>query len=316
MPAPVTDAAHAACLDFFRQDLATKTEAAWKIGPPAVQSGYRGPDTQRINPDEGVDVRETFSYEYDPRYALLAGEDLEDLPQRVRDRLREGDFPWDATTNLPQFKEAIVAYLRAMTTLARALTRSFALSLGLEEDYFDAKTRYPDASFGLNYYPPIRKPEPTLDNTNDDDPLSESRVSIGSHTDFQFFTTLWQDSVGGLQALNPEGQWINVPPVEGTYVVNVADLMQRISNDKYVSPVHRARNGSERERVSMAFFWGYEVGEKYGVVVGDGERKYEEVEGTEWLAKRIKDMMTLDEEKRKEDEEKERRLGSNGVVVM
>lgn len=58
-----------------------------------------------------------------------------------------------------------------------------------------------------------------------------NQVSIGSHTDFQLFTILWQDRTGGLQVLNKQGQWINAKPIDGTFVVNIADYLQRITND-------------------------------------------------------------------------------------
>ena len=60
---------------------------------------------------------------------------------------------------------------------------------------------------------------------------TSSQVSIGSHTDFQLFTILWQDHCGGLQVLNKQGQWLNAKPVDGTFVVNIADYLQRITND-------------------------------------------------------------------------------------
>lgn len=75
----------------------------------------------------------------------------------------------------------------------------------------------------VNYYPPLQQPVSLID--------EDIQVSIGSHTDFQLFTMLWQDSVGGLQVLNKQGQWINAKPIEGTFVVNIADYMQRITND-------------------------------------------------------------------------------------
>jgi isopenicillin N synthase-like dioxygenase len=75
----------------------------------------------------------------------------------------------------------------------------------------------------VNYYPPLEQVNVPTD--------EETEVSIGSHTDFQLFTMLWQDNAGGLQVLNRQGQWINAKPIEGTFVVNIADYMQRITND-------------------------------------------------------------------------------------
>ncbi len=194
--------------------------------------------------------------------------------------LRTETYHWEATSKLANFKPAILAYWRSCLSLARALVRTFALSLSLPEDYFDSKITYPDAALALNYYPPI----PTQDQSND-------QVSIGSHTDFQLFTMLYQDSVGGLQVLNRSGQWINAAPIPGTLVVNIADFMQRITNDQYVSTVHRAQNISEKERVSMPFFFGFNLNESCGVLdscVKEGEtKKYEEISCYEWVRRRV-----------------------------
>ncbi|KAK5989497.1 2-oxoglutarate-Fe(II) type oxidoreductase ppzC [Cladobotryum mycophilum] len=214
-------------------DMETKMKADSYKTPH--QNGYRGPDTQRINPDEGIDVREGFSYRYDPKNDPEV-EDPDAVPEEVRRLLKCEEYPWEKTANMPSFKERVVAYYRECLKLARALTRAFALSLELPEAYFDDKVRYPDGAFGLNYYPPIPQPRSPGD--------PGARVSIGSHTDFQLFTILWQDLSGGLQVLSREGQWLNAAPVRDTFVVNIADCLQRITNDVYVSTVHRAQNWS------------------------------------------------------------------------
>lgn len=97
----------------------------------------------------------------------------------------------------------------------------------------------------FNYYP-----------TRTQEEIQEKFVGLGSHTDLQLFTLLWQDSVGGLQVLTREGQWIKAPPIEGTLVVNIGDYMMRLCNDIYKSTVHRVTNESTQERVSMPFFFG------------------------------------------------------------
>lgn len=309
IPNAVTDDAYHACLDFFRQDLDVKMQAS------ATQSvyfnGYKPPRTQRINPFEGVDVRETFSWTYDPRLDPDVG-DYDSIPAEVKKFLRvepdvgdEGGgggggggaprFPWSKTGSVPAFAPAVLAYWRSSLALARALVRSFALSLGLEEGYFDAKFSYPDASLALNYYPPLAAPPAAdKDGGGDKEELEEEEVSIGSHTDFQLFTILWQDSVGGLEVLNRAGQWVRARPVEGAVVVNIADYLERVTNGKYQSTVHRAVNRSGKERVSMPFFFGFNLNESCGVVdscVGeDGVRLYEEIGCLEWVRRRVEAM--------------------------
>lgn len=285
VPSTVTDNAYASCLDFFRQPVELKMKADQKQSK--FLNGYRPLKNQRINPSESIDVRETFSWVYDYRYDPLIKGDLSQIPEKAKANIRSEDFQWEATSNLPHLKRSLVAYFEHCLTIARALTRSFALSLDLPEDFFDAKIKIPDASYAFNYYPPI--PPPKADDT-------ELQVSIGSHTDFQLFTILWQDHVGGLQVLNRKGQWINAKPLPGTFVVNIADYLQRITNDKYVSTVHRAQNWSGIERISMPFFWGFGLHESCGVMescIGPEGAKYEEINCKDWVQKRVKAMLKV-----------------------
>jgi isopenicillin N synthase-like dioxygenase len=112
-----------------------------------------------------------------------------------------------------------------------------------------------DAVF--NYYPANPAP-PSSASTPD--------VGLGSHTDLQCFTLLWQDSVGGLQVLTKEGEWIKVPPRPGTFVCNIGDFLMRLSNDRFKSTVHRVFNHAEVDRYSMPFFFGFNFDEKCGVL--------------------------------------------------
>jgi isopenicillin N synthase-like dioxygenase len=181
---------------------------------------------------------------YDPKYDPDP-KDLEAVPEEVWPWIRGEDFVWEGTSHLPGFKEEVLAYWGACLILARKLVRIFALSLDLEEDYFDSRTTYPGADGVFNYYPQTTEEE-----------TKNNSVGLGSHTDLQLFTLLWQDMIGGLQVLNREGQWIKATPIEGTMVVNIGDFMMRLSNDIYKSTVHRVYNRSTMERVSMPFFFG------------------------------------------------------------
>lgn len=332
----ITDAAHDACLAFFRQPQDVKSRADARQS--AYFNGYKPPRTQRINPSESVDNRETFSWTYDPRCDPQVPS-LESLPPRVRSFLRIepdadgtgsdtgspggedeesqhhqhlGRFPWSQTGTVPQFAPAVIEYWRSCLTLARALVRSFALSLDLDETFFDSKVTHPDAALALNYYPPLPptppqspehfgassspSPSPPPEDHHQQDEKEQEQVSIGSHTDFQLFTILCQDAVPGLQVLSAGGQWLNAPPIRDTFVVNIADYLQRITNDMYVSTVHRAINSDTRERVSMPFFFGFNMDESCAVLDScvaaspGGVRRYDEVSCYEWVQRRVRAM--------------------------
>ncbi|KAK0724315.1 hypothetical protein B0H67DRAFT_567628 [Lasiosphaeris hirsuta] len=287
IPADLTAAAHMAGLAFFRRPAAAKEPAnTARSQYHKYTIGWKPAATLRINPFESADMRESFAWRYDPRYDPAVGA-VEDVPAEVARNLRfdEDGFPWSKTRDVPELEEAVVKCWQAVLGLGRALVRSMALSLGLEEDAFDAKFTHPDAAVALNYYPSLEGGE------------GEGRdVSIGSHTDFQLFTILWQDEVGGLQVLDREGQWLRAKPIPGTFVVNFADYMQRITNDRYLSTVHRVQNASGKERLSMAFFFGFNLNESCGVLdtcVEPGEeKKYDEISCQEWTRRRLRAMHT------------------------
>ncbi|OIW35715.1 2OG-Fe(II) oxygenase [Coniochaeta ligniaria NRRL 30616] len=246
-------------------------------------NGWNGPGSHRANAVESIDHRESFGMRYDPRYDPSVA-DPAAIPQAIRDGFRAEEYVWEQTANLPEFKTGVLGYWRACLALARQLVRVFALALDLPEDYFDAMTSHPDAAIALNYYPTI--PASALAEG------AEEAVSIGSHTDLQFFTMLWQDRNGGLQVLTREGQWLNAMPVEGTFVVNIGDYLQRITNDRFISTVHRAKNFKTVERFSMPFFFGFNFNETCGVLPSciDEEHpaKYEPISCEEWVRLRFK----------------------------
>ena len=290
---------HSALLDFFHQDIETKTRA--HVSKSKYFNGYKPSGLQRINATESVDVRETFSWTYDPNYDPIVA-DVSAIPPHIMTYLRPEEFHWNATSNLPHFKPAIVAYWRACLHLARQLIHTFALALSLPEDYFDPKFSHPDAALALNYYPPISKPAT---------PSAHDEVSIGSHTDFQLFTLLHQSAspLPSLQVLTPTGQWLYAPPIEGTFVVNFGDFFERITNGRFKSTVHRAQNYSGIERISMPFFFGFNRNEQCGVLdccvdpaaewVGEGGkgRKFGVVGCDEWVKRRVAGMHRMNEKK-------------------
>lgn len=294
VPSSVIDDIGRVALDFFHQDIDIKLIADSAKSP--LRSGYKPPGIQRINQNESIDVRESFSWRYDPSYDPSVS-NVESVPNEVLKYMEFEELPWNTTTQLRDFKPANITYFRAMLVLARALTRTFALSLNLSEDFFDTHVQYPQTAVSLSYYPPITKPEPSSD--------SEAQVSIGSHTDFTLFTVLWQDANGGLQVLNREGQWLNARPMDGTFVVNIADFMQRITNGRYVSTVHRVQNYSGHERLSIPFFWGFGPHVTCGVVdscVEEGETAmYGEIRCHDYVKMRIATMLALKDEQDAEE---------------
>ena len=124
------------------------------------------------------------------------------------------------------------------------ITRSalrVALSLGLDADYFAAGyTASPTVLFRVFRYPAR--------------PPGEQGWGAGEHTDYGLLTLLAQDANGGLQVRTPAG-WVDAPPIEGTFVANIGDMLDRLTGGWYRSTPHRVRNVSGRDRYSFPFFF-------------------------------------------------------------
>jgi isopenicillin N synthase-like dioxygenase len=82
------------------------------------------------------------------------------------------------------------------------------------------------------------------------------QIGIGAHTDYELFTTVWQSPQAGLQVQGVNSDWIEVTPIEGTYVINLGNLMQRWSNDIFLSRPHRVINLTQEPRYSLVQFFG------------------------------------------------------------
>jgi isopenicillin N synthase-like dioxygenase len=186
------------CLSFMKQSQ-EKKDAVSSRKHSKYFNGYSASATTNISPSESVDIKESFSFRYSPELDPDHPQDISEIPEEVRPWIRGEEFVWEGTAHLPDFKKDCIAYWGSCLTLARHLVRSFALSLGLAEDYWDSKVTYPGADSVFNYYPPRSEQE-----------VQKNFVGLGSHTDLQLFTLLWQDNVGGLQVLAKEGQWIKV----------------------------------------------------------------------------------------------------------
>ncbi|EHL03786.1 putative iron/ascorbate oxidoreductase [Glarea lozoyensis 74030] len=286
----------------YSDDLKDRVELAKTIKVAAVNTGFfyiknhgikeeviADAKKQLLSPGETVDVKETLGWRYSPQYDPIP-KPLDAIPEEVKPWIRGEDFVWEGTSHLPGFKDEVLTYWASCLTLSRKLVKIFALSLDLEEDYFDSRTTYPGADGVFNYYP-----------TTTEEEKAKNTVGLGSHTDLQLFTLLWQDMIGGLQVLNKDGQWIKAVPVEGTIVVNIGDFMMRLCNDKYKSTVHRVFNTSNVERVSMPFFFGLNFNCVEGVVPTctspENPPKYEPMSCGDWCQLRFK--LESDEFKKK-----------------
>ena len=188
------------------------------------------------------DLKEVFDFALEPYPGLPSDHPKNRLPV-------DGHNRWPAA--LPGFKPAMSAYFRACEGLGHRLLEAFCLGIGVARGrlrpYFGAD----HTSFArLNYYPL-------------EDPLEPDQAAAASalgdmalhhHSDAGVLTILLQDDVGGLQVFT-RGAWLDIPPIAGALVINVGDMMQVWSNDRYPAALHRVRPITDRPRISVPFFF-------------------------------------------------------------
>ncbi|KAJ8645618.1 hypothetical protein MRB53_007366 [Persea americana] len=140
----------------------------------------------------------------------------------------------------PEMREACIEYARGVEKLAYKLLELISLSLNLPADRLKGFFRGQTCFVRLNHYPPC--PEPQL------------ALGVGRHKDSGALTILAQDDVGGLEVKRKaDGEWLRVKPIPNSYIINVGDIIQVWSNDKYESVEHRVVVNLQKERLSIPF---------------------------------------------------------------
>lgn len=142
---------------------------------------------------------------------------------------------------IPEFRATMMEYHSRVLELGLRLLRFFAISLGVPEDFFQGKFDKPMAQIRMLRYPPHVG-------------TTGKHIGAGEHTDFGWITMIAQDRISGLEIQAASGEWVPVPFMDSSFVVNVGDLMSRWTNDRYPATMHRVVNRSDRDRYSIAFF--------------------------------------------------------------
>ncbi len=165
-----------------------------------------------------------------------------ELPEghRFADRMAPNVWPTEPAGFKPVFLELFEAFDRAGDRLLSAIARH----LGLAPNWFDHAVKDGNSVLRLLHYPPI--------------PADAEGVRAGAHEDINLITLLLGAEEAGLELLTREGKWLAVDPPHGALVVNIGDMLQRLTNHVLPSTTHRVRNPegerSRHGRYSMPFF--------------------------------------------------------------
>ncbi|WP_353717929.1 2-oxoglutarate and iron-dependent oxygenase domain-containing protein [Dyadobacter sp. 676] len=148
----------------------------------------------------------------------------------------------------PDFEKYTLEVYRTFENTGKTLLRAIALYLGLPEDYFEDKVKNGDSLLRALHYFPI--PDPDL--------VPEGAVRAAAHGDINLITLLMGASAEGLEVLRRDGQWIAITALPDQIVVNVGDMLDRLTNHKLKSTIHRVVNPPREKmgtsRYSIPFF--------------------------------------------------------------
>ncbi len=228
-------------------------------------------------------------------WSSLGSEKLEkDLPADLKESFDMGiklsaDHPDAKSDNpfycvnlfpeIPDIQNTAETYFEEVMSVALKVMQAMALALNQTQDFFDQNFDHSTSILRVLHYLPSEH------KTHPDQP------GAGAHTDYGCLTILSQDEVGGLQVKHKNGQWIDAPPLEGCYIVNVGDMMARWTNGRYKSTLHRVTGDLKTDRYSVPFFVEPNYNTKVDVLqscLKPGEQaKYPPIISGEWLASRF-----------------------------
>ncbi len=202
----------------------------YEIPGLAGQRGYTSFGKEHAKGSKVADLKEFFQ---------IGQEVSDDHPNKER-------YPNNVkVSEVPRFPTLGFQLYKAFERVGSSLLKAIAAHLELPEDYFDKQVHEGSSILRAIHYPPIT-----------DEPKSAIRAE--QHEDINLITLLVGASAGGLQLLNKDDQWLDIEPEEDEIVINVGDMLQRLTNDYLKSTTHRVVNPPRAEwhkpRLSIPFF--------------------------------------------------------------
>lgn len=276
IPVETTDGLAGAMDDFFCRDLEDKVR--W-VRPAAENRGYSPPKSESLSYSLGVDPVTRMNDFFE---AYNVGASAADYPGFAP---TSADYAANTWPDVPTFEERVAAYFAEARRVAHVLQDAFADALDVDRSRFAEVSDHAINVLRMNNYalPP------------GDIELDADLTGMGEHTDFGFVTVLWADQVEGLQVLGHDGAWHDVMPADGALLVNLGDIAARVTNDEWMSTLHRVKppvvDGTIKRRRSAAFFHDWNADaliETLPAALARGEALYEPVTVSEHVAAKLR----------------------------
>lgn len=191
-------------------------------------------------------------------------------------------------SEVPHMKAVGEKIYNTFENTGRNLLRAIALYLGMDENYFDNKIHNGNSILRLLHYYPVEN----LDN------VEEGAVRAAAHGDINLITLLMGGSAKGLQAQNSNGEWVDVSPNENEIVINIGDMLQRHTNGRLKSTIHRVINLDKESmrfpRYSAPFFLhprsDMDLSCLDSCITAEEPKGYEDITAGDFLAERIREL--------------------------
>lgn len=202
----------------FDLPLDVKQNMAWS--DEFSNQGYVGIERERLSPNNPGDLKEAFN--------------ITNLTT------------FENSPNYLHLNPIILRFYKTCSQIANNILRAFSLALELPEDFFIINHNQQNHTLRLLHYPALQQQ------------AKPGQIRAGEHSDYGSITLLFQDNTGGLEVQTATKEWIAVPKIADTILVNTGDLMQRWTNDVFCSTKHRVVIPSDEKvkfsRYSVAFF--------------------------------------------------------------
>ncbi len=216
---------------FFSPD---ELKKKYEIEGIAGQRGYIGKGKETAKGFKVADLKEFYH----------VGQEFVDDGDPIWDEYPQNVFPEE----YPDFKILANKTYKTFEETGKILLRAIALYLGLPEDYFEDKVKHGNSILRAIHYFPITNPEA----------LPEGAVRAAAHGDINLITLLMGASAEGLEVLRRDGKWIAITALPDQIIINVGDMLDRLSNHKLKSTIHRVVNPPKEKmgtsRFSIPFF--------------------------------------------------------------
>jgi len=233
-------------------DLPPEVKSKYAYSGVEKNLGYSEMESEWLHPDRPGDLKEAYNWK---------------APYDMEDKY------WP--TELPLFRTQAEKIERIMRVLSFEFMYRFELALGLKKGFLVEKHLYGTTTARILHYPKINSI------------VKDQQLRGNEHTDYDTFTMLFRfQDCGGLFVKTIQGDWVEVPVIENSVVLNIADMFQRWTNDRYISTPHRVMNVLDRTRYSMPYF----VGPNKDTIVKnltDEPDKYDPISSYEYLLWRL-----------------------------